>query len=120
MIDSIFDRYQNRKINEAKQEAESARNKATSVEAKIIELERHCNSMALASQAMWELLKEHSNLKDSDIESKILEIDLRDGQIDERISQTVVKCPSCNRNSNSKRDSCIYCGAITAKQNIFE
>jgi hypothetical protein len=119
-MDILLDIYQQRGINEAKADAESASRKAQSVEDKLDALSRRCDRLALACQAMWEILRERSGMADAEIEQKILEVDLRDGRVDGRISRSVVRCDSCGRNSNSTRPGCIYCGAPLAKTNVFE
>ena len=44
---------------------------------------------------MWELLREHSELSENDIENKILEIDNRDGRIDGKIATQTKTCQAC-------------------------
>lgn len=116
----ILDIYQQRRIREAQADAENAQRKVKSVEDKVRDLERKCSSMALASQALWELLKQNSNLRDEDIVNKILEIDMRDGRADGKMSRSIVKCSSCGRKSNSTRSQCLYCGSPISKTNVFE
>lgn len=120
MDEIILDIYQQRRIRQVQEEAETARRKASNVERKIIDLERRCDRLALASQAMWELLKNKTNLGDEEIENKILEIDMRDGRADGKMSRSIVKCSSCGRKSNSTRNACLYCGSPLSKQNVFE
>ena len=116
----ILDLYQQKRIREVQEEAESARRKAASVDQKISVLEKRCDRMALASQALWELLREKTDLTDEDIENSILEVDMRDGRSDGKMSRSVVKCHSCGRKSNSTRSECLYCGSMISKQNVFE
>ena len=116
----LVDIYQQRRIREAQSDAEKAQRKAKGVEEKLRDLERRCDRMALASQALWELLKEKTNLSDSDIENKILEVDRRDGRVDGKLSRSVVACSSCGRKSNSTKSTCLYCGSRISKSNVFE
>lgn len=78
------------------------------------------NRLSLACQAMWELLRENSDLTESDLENKINDVDLRDGKADGKICIRVVTCSSCGKNTNSKRNTCIMCGAPIRKAHQFE
>ena len=77
---------------------------------------------ALISQALWELVREHTDLTEEDIEKKIEEIDMRNGKIDGRIVPEIFECPTCNRKVNSRQSMCIYCGETLqlSKMHIFE
>ena len=123
----IWEIYQQNKITSIKQTAERADRKAEKADRKVgnyssdnDETKRHLNRLSLACQAMWELLKENSDLNELDLENKILEVDLRDGKADRKITTRVLSCPSCGKNTNSKRNNCIMCGAPLSKSNQFE
>ena len=74
-------------------------------------LERQMDRLSLACQAMWELIRDHTSLTEADLDKKILEIDLRDGKADGKIAAVVLECPACGAKTNSKRTTCIMCGA---------
>lgn len=95
----------------AQSKADSAKDLAESLRRELSALRRRTDTMALASQAMWELLSERTQLTDADIQTKMLEIDLRDGSVDGKIPGTLENCPQCGRQTNSVRKSCLYCGA---------
>jgi len=44
------------------------------------------------------------------LERKIEEVDMRDGQADGRMKHHPLRCPTCQRVSNSKHWRCLYCG----------
>lgn len=83
-------------------------------------LERRTDRLSLVCQALWELLRERTNLGDNDLIARMQQIDLRDGVADGRMTPMTVICPSCNRTSNSRRDECVYCGARLPGRNIVE
>ncbi|WP_309397592.1 hypothetical protein [Cerasicoccus maritimus] len=112
--------YQQNEINTARGEANIASGKAERAKNKAQEFERKHVRQALASQAMWELIRERFDLTDQDLTDRMLEIDLRDGVADGKMTQRIVECPSCRRNSNSSRASCIYCGSILPKEHVFQ
>ena len=66
--------------------------------------------LRLLNQALWELLREKLGLTDADLEQKALEIDLRDGVQDGKMTETGLRCPRCGRVSSSKHGRCLYCG----------
>ncbi|HOF38628.1 MAG TPA: hypothetical protein PLD73_01045 [Candidatus Hydrogenedentes bacterium] len=74
------------------------------------ELEHQVARMALLNQSLWELLCERLGLTEQELEAKVREVDLRDGVLDGKITNTPVKCPQCGRVSASKHYRCLYCG----------
>ena len=83
------------------------------------ELERRNDRISLACQALWELLKERTDLTEEDLQQRILDVDLRDGVADGKITQQLSECPECKRPTNSKRAYCIFCGAKLDQPNAF-
>ena len=76
--------------------------------------------LSLACQAMWELLRENTQLTEQDLENKILEVDARDGDIDGKIGTQSLTCHNCGRPTHSKREFCVMCGAPLRRQHKFE
>lgn len=97
---------------------ESASSNRHALEARVLadRLER----LQLACQAMWELIRDRTQLTEQDLENKILEIDVRDGKIDGQISTQALECHACGRPTNSKRATCVICGAPLNRQHKFE
>jgi len=116
----IWEAYQQTKIASAERTADRAMSKADRYAADIAHIQRQMGRLTLACQAMWELLRDRSELTEEDIESKMREIDGRDGQVDGKIGTTLFECPSCGRPTNSRRSSCLMCGAPLTKQHQFE
>jgi len=116
----IWEAYQQRKIVGAEHAAERAERKTENLGDEVRRLGRQVDRLSLACQAMWELLRDHSELEEGHIEAKILEIDLRDGNADGRMTAQVMPCWSCGRNTNSRRDLCVMCGAPLSKPHVFE
>jgi hypothetical protein len=107
----LWEAYQQTRIAGAERTAESAESKVDRSARAVEDLQRHVERLSLACQAMWELLRECSDLTEDDLERKILEIDGRDGCVDGKIGAQQLDCPSCGRKTNSKRNACIMCGA---------
>lgn len=107
----IWNSYDNPKINNIERSADKAERKADRTTEEVRQLESQIDRLTLACQSMWELLRERAELTDTELEEKILEVDLRDGKADGKIGPQIIACPNCNRNTNSKRQLCMMCGA---------
>ena len=119
-MDIFIDAHQYGKIKQAENRANTAAEKASRAQDAFYELERKQEKMALACQALLELIQEHSGITDSQIEEKILEIDLRDGSADGKIGTQILNCPHCGRKTNTARNACYYCGAKIQEKHLFE
>ena len=119
-MDMLFELYQQGQINEAKEAASKAQTKADRYANDIEVLTRKLERLTLASQALWELLRDSGFCAEEVLVKKMEEIDLRDGVQDGKISRTIKVCNHCGRNSNSKRLECVYCGEKLSSPNIFD
>ena len=118
MIWHLYD--QQKKIAGTERKAERAMSKADRYAADVAVIRRQVDRLSLACQAMWELLRDRSDLTEEDIEAKILEIDARDGRVDGKFATKLTNCSSCGRPTNSRRDSCVMCGAPLKREHQFE
>lgn len=115
----IWNAYHTDRARKAERTAEKADSRAERLEQSLEDLRKHVDRLSLASQAMWELLRDHSDLCETDIEKKILEIDGRDGYLDGKIGGQVFDCLACGSKTNSKRDTCVMCGAPVRSPHRF-
>ncbi|MEM7784579.1 MAG: hypothetical protein AAF623_14615 [Planctomycetota bacterium] len=111
--------YQQREIDSAKRTANRAELKAAQQQDYIRRLEDKIDSLALACQSMWELLRDNSRLTEKELAAKMEEVDLRDGSKDGKITASVGACPSCGRQTTRKRKRCIYCGETLDRNQAF-
>ncbi len=116
----IWDLYQQQQIDTAGQTADRAISKAERHVNDIDNLQRHVERLSLASQAMWELLQQWAGITEAELETKMIEIDARDGRIDGKMGTAPINCPSCGRTTSSTRDTCVMCGAPTRRKHQFE
>lgn len=117
----LWDLYQEKRISETKAKAERTASKADAHGEQIANLQRSVDHLTLACQAMWELLRDNTSLTEEMLDAKIQEVDLRDGQADGRITEHCIDCPSCGARSNSRRETCVMCGAkLTVGHHVFE
>jgi hypothetical protein len=112
--------YQQGQIEEAKTDAIEAKQQASQYSDRLRALEAQVNHMALACQAMWELLRERNGISEPELLAKMKEVDLRDGAQDGRMTPVLTKCPACGKPSNSKSAKCMYCGAAIPKPHVFQ
>jgi hypothetical protein len=78
------------------------------------------DQLLLVCAAMWELLREKTNLAEEDLITRVAEIDARDGAADGKLTYTPRKCPQCQRTVFPKHRRCIYCGADVPVDSIFK
>ena len=83
------------------------------------ELNQRMDKLIITCQAMWEIIKENSNMQEEDIVAKINEIDKRDGVEDGKITLKIAKCVSCGRTLSRKHNKCLYCGSSPKLTNLF-
>ncbi len=74
-------------------------------------LRRDFGHLALATEGIWLLLKEHYGFTDEQLAAKIREVDLRDGHIDGHPPQSgIAHCKQCGRALMKGAPRCVYCG----------
>ena len=72
----------------------------------------------MINEALWELLRDKLDLTENDLNDKLYQIDMRDGQLDGRNQRGPARCPECNRTVSARHPACIYCGTII-DQSVF-
>ena len=115
-----WDAYQQGQFAEVKTDAIEAKMQAAQYSDRVRALEVQVSHMALACQAMWEILREREGITETELLAKMKEVDLRDGAQDGRMTPVLTKCPACGKPSNSKNASCMYCGAVIPRRHVFE
>lgn len=106
--------------SEAKTEAAASRADVAQNSREVRDLDYAIDRIALASQAMWELVSCRLGLTEEELREKMTEIDLRDGEADQRMSVRVIDCPGCGRKANIRRNRCLYCGATVPRPMPFQ
>lgn len=119
----LWDVYQQGQIAAATATADSARQSAEHTYERtyreISRLEAKIDGLSLISQALWELVRERTQLDDQDMLAKVKEIDARDGRVDGRITGLPGECAQCNRPTHSRQSACMYCGCPIARNHVF-
>lgn len=117
MFDDIY--FQSR-LNDISQRNSDLKGDTTSLGYEIKQLRRLVTKMALANQALYELLQQRTGITDEELRLKIREIDNRDGAEDGKISAKPLKCPKCRSVVTAGALSCPNCQATIAPKYPFE
>lgn len=115
----FWDFYQQHQIGRLQSQSQRATSKVERSANHIKELERKVDSLALACQSLWELLRDRTGLTEEELESKMEEIDLRDGKLDGKLGNIIDECRKCGRKTSRKRPNCLYCGESTNSPSEF-
>jgi hypothetical protein len=120
MFDFLWDLRQQRQIWQAQNRAGRASHQATEAKVEAQHVQLQLENLLLINAALWELMKESLNLSEEMLMAKVQEVDLRDGQLDGRMSTNRLNetgekvgpraCPKCNRVFAKRHMKCIYCG----------
>jgi len=95
------------KANQARRTAEKTASQSATMHAL---LESKIESLALTCQALFEIMEARDNITKEMLVAKMEEIDLRDGQLDGRMSPPNKVCGDCGRRTSKTRSNCLYCG----------
>lgn len=119
-MDFIWDIHQDGRIADTQRQAQEAGNKADAVVSEFARMQRRIDRLSLGCQAMWELLRDRLGVTEEELTTKMLEVDLRDGSTDGKMSTQITDCPKCGAKTNSKRATCVMCGAPLEVKHRFE
>jgi hypothetical protein len=78
------------------------------------------DQLLLVCTAMWQLIKEKTNLTEEDLVNRIAILDAQDGVADGKLNARPQPCPKCRRTLCVKRDRCLYCGFQLPTENVFK
>ncbi len=104
-------------------DALDAKARAREAATEIAFLKQKVEKLMMISEALWLFLKETNNLTDEDLKEKIIEIDLKDGQLDGKVSANAEApdiCTVCGQVLQKNKYVCIYCGAEINNSNVFK
>lgn len=105
---------------QAEAEAREVDSKADRTKVRVNDALKQIDRLTLACQAMWELLRDHSDLTEDQLKAKILEIDARDGTVDGKIGHKILDCPSCGQKTGTRRAYCVFCGHPIESDHTFQ
>ena len=117
MFDDIY--FQSR-LNDISQRHSDVKSESTSLAYEIKQLRRLVSKMALANQALYEILQTKTGITDEELRLKIREIDKRDGIEDGSLKAKPLTCPKCGTTVTAGSLSCYNCQATIAPKYPFE
>lgn len=115
----MWDLIQHFQIQEARDEARNATRRADRQENRTATTNDQIERLMLASQAMWELLRDQLGMTDDQLRAKMHEIDSRDGTLDDKMGADIITCPHCGRKTNTRNKRCIYCAEAVQGTHVF-
>jgi hypothetical protein len=118
----LWDLYQQYRIWQLDKRADVADQRSAADAATVqaaAHLDEKVNRLALICRAMFELM-EASGVTEEQLKAKILEIDLRDGQADGRVSPQPRRCPKCGAMMSPRFGRCLFCGYRDEGADLFE
>jgi len=80
----------------------------------------HLDKLLLICQAMWELVKKKTDLKDEDLLKMVTELDLKDGKPDGKYTKPPADCPKCGAKICRKFNRCLFCGQEYPQGSAFD
>lgn len=107
-------------LSRAESSAESARSKAVDAEALASSMQERLEVIALANQALFEILKSRLGITEEEVVARMAEIDARDGTRDGKMTPAVTACRNCGRKISSARRRCLFCGEAVLSGNLFQ
>lgn len=102
----LIDAYQQHRLNST-----GANPNLTENAAEVDDLRRRVDTLAIACQALWEILQSQTGMDEAAILEKMTQIDARDGRLDGKAAPAVLECAACHRRGNAGQTVCLYCGA---------
>ncbi len=77
------------------------------------ELQHRVDKLELITEALWRLLKENTDLDETDLLERVAQVDLMDGRYDRKKSKiSVIECKRCGRKNSKRHTQCLYCGDV--------
>jgi predicted Zn-ribbon and HTH transcriptional regulator len=117
----VFDDiYYQARLNDISHRQSDLKSESTSLDYEVKQLRRLISKMALANQALYELLKTQTGITDEELRLKIREIDKRDGVEDGNLNAKPLLCPKCGTTVTAGSIKCHQCEATIAPRYPFE
>ena len=113
MIGIIWDLYQSHRIGQLANQLgdlQVSRGHDRVARDAAVGLEEKMDRLALICCALFELVQTSTGISEEQLRTKILEVDLREGEGDGRITPRATKCPKCDAMMSPKFRRCLFCG----------
>ena len=115
----IRDFFQDYRIDKAKSQSGSNLIKTRTNAGDIDYLDEKLERLSLVTHAMWELLQA-KGYSEAELKQKMIELDMRDGVRDGKVSRSELSCRSCGKPLRDRRSNCYWCGAPVEPGGLLE
>jgi hypothetical protein len=119
MIWDLLQQYQIERLDERVGLAQTVAADSAVARRSALRTEDRLEGLALVCCAMFELMRETSGVSEAQLRAKITEIDLRDGQTDQRVTPVLKRCPKCDAAISPHFGRCLFCGHKDDAPNAF-
>jgi hypothetical protein len=112
----LWDLYQHYQIDQLESKLTRVENQTTedgAARRAAAHLEERVDRLVLLCRALFELHQESTGHAEERLSAKILEIDMRDGLADGRMSPIPERCPKCEAMMSPRFGRCLFCGYIS-------
>jgi hypothetical protein len=115
------DMYQQGKLSEQDTLQADSDRRITNTGDRLRDLETRHERMRLVMAALWQLLKSHTGMTDSDLKKYIEQVDLSDGKRDGKLARATgaMDCPKCSRRILKSATICVWCGSTLTVGDAF-
>lgn len=112
LLGFLWDLQQQRRIDDLEHRVSSAAAVGRSEREELVEerLGRRIDALVLVNMALWSLVRDKLGCTDQELQDRVREIDLRDGNLDGRVTTPPRACGGCGRTISARHARCIYCG----------
>ena len=111
----LWDMVQHQQIKSVQREVQGLRSETYNTARETMEnvtmpLEKRVDKLSLICHALWTLLTDHTDLTEDDLNRRVTEIDMQDGQLDGKLNTGPVMCPKCQSAICKQFNRCLFCG----------
>jgi hypothetical protein len=111
---------QNARLVRAQEEVRRNRVTPKDSDFRAARLEGRVDRLAMVCAALWDLVKEHTELTEEDLFRRVEDIDLRDGVLDGKVARETITCVKCGRVMSARHSQCLYCGTPRPVDTAFD
>lgn len=121
LLGLLWDLQQQRRLDEleTKVSSEAVGRRAQRDELVEERLGRRIDALVLVNMALWSLMSEKLGCTDQELQDRVRDIDLRDGNLDGKVTTPPRACGGCGRTISARHSRCIYCGKDEAGGDAF-
>ena len=116
----FWDIRQQQQINSVSASTDRVAGQSERMAVQLRDMQRELNRVTIACQALWELVREHTEITEAMMAKRMQEVDLRDGVADGKMGPQIVACSNCGAKTNTRRGFCVMCGEPVQGNHILD